>query len=85
MARLNLPTCAYAPEQRVEVYAAAVRGLITLEEDGEKQSKYIDFIDIYAGLDDNEVKRYQREYPMKTIDGWICQKNAQFPTIFTIL
>jgi len=62
VARLNLPNMRYAPEQRVEVYADAVRGLVTLEGDGEKQGKYIDFIDIYAGLDDNETEQYQREY-----------------------
>jgi len=27
--------------------------------------KYIDFIDIYADLDDNERARYQREYPQE--------------------
>jgi flagellar biosynthesis/type III secretory pathway protein FliH len=29
---------------------------------GEKQLKYIDFIDIYAALDDNELAEYQRHY-----------------------
>ncbi|WP_256091561.1 DUF4351 domain-containing protein [Candidatus Thiosymbion oneisti] len=34
-----------------------------LEDDPEKQLKYIDFIDIYADLDDNERAEYQRDYP----------------------
>ncbi|MGA7980172.1 MAG: hypothetical protein WCA32_08070 [Chromatiaceae bacterium] len=62
VARLNLPNMKYAPAQRVEVYAQAVRGLARLEPDPEKQLKYLDFIDIYAGLDDNERQRYQSEY-----------------------
>ena len=62
VARLNLPNMRYDPEQRVEVYAQAVRGLTHLEPDPEKQLKYLDFIDIYTGLDDNERERYQREY-----------------------
>jgi len=61
--RLNLPNMMYRREQRVEVYAHAVRGLTTLEPDPEKQLKYLEFIDIYSGLDDNELTRYQQEYP----------------------
>ncbi len=53
VARINLPNMRYAPDQKVDVYADAVKGLVTLEQDKEKQSKYIDFIDIYAELDDN--------------------------------
>jgi len=41
----------------------AVKGLVDLEEDLEKRLKYIDFIDIYADLDDNERAEYQRDYP----------------------
>ncbi|AUB82307.1 hypothetical protein THSYN_16030 [Candidatus Thiodictyon syntrophicum] len=61
--RLNLPNMNYAPQERVEVYAAAVRGLASLEPDPERQRKYLDFVDIYADLDDQERKRYEREYP----------------------
>ncbi len=65
VARLNLPNMRYAPEHKVDAYAHAVRGLASLEEDPEKQLKYIDFIDIYADLDDNERARYEREYPQE--------------------
>jgi len=43
---------------------AAIDGLdlIRLEPDPEKRLKYLDFIDIYTGLDDNERERYQREH-----------------------
>ena len=40
-----------------------MRGLLALERDGDRRAKYIEFIDIYAGLTDNERRRYQREYP----------------------
>ncbi len=63
VARLNLPNMRYAPEHKVDAYAHAVRGLASLEDDPEKQLKYLDFIDIYADLDDNERARYEREYP----------------------
>ncbi len=63
VARLNLPNMHHTPIRRVEVYAHAVRGLTTLEFDPEKHLKYLDFIDIYAGLDDNELKSYHRDYP----------------------
>jgi hypothetical protein len=65
VARLNLPSMRYGPERKLAVYAAAVRGLVELEPDPEKKLKYLDFIDIYADLDDNERARYQREYPQE--------------------
>ncbi|WP_317623134.1 hypothetical protein [Thiohalomonas denitrificans] len=63
VARLNLPNMRYDREQRVEVYAQAVRGLSRLESHPEKQLKYLDFIDIYTALDETERERYQKEYP----------------------
>ena len=63
VARVNLPNMRFTPERKLETYAYATRGLIELEPDPEKRLKYIDFIDIYANLDDNERQRYQREYP----------------------
>lgn len=60
--RLNLPNMKYPPEERVEVYAAAVRGLATLEPDPERQLKYLDFVDIYAALNETERERYEREF-----------------------
>ncbi len=63
VARLNLPNMRYDPAEKVDVYAAAVRGLTSLEPDPEKQRKYADFVDIYTALDDNERERYEREYP----------------------
>ena len=65
VARLNLPNMHYALESKVDAYAHAVRGLASLEDDPEKQLKYLDFIDIYANLDENERARYQREYPQE--------------------
>lgn len=62
VARLNLPNMQYAPEEKVEVYAHAVRGLRELESDRERQIKYLDFVDIYANLDDTERQCYQQHY-----------------------
>ena len=65
VARLNLPNMAYAPEDKLLVYAQAIRGLVTLEPSPEKRLKYVDFIDIYADLDDNERERYTQLYPQE--------------------
>jgi len=74
VARLNLPNMRYPAGNKAEVYAQAVQGLTGLEPDPEKQLKYLDFIDIYAALDDNERVEYQRDYPdeAKTIEP-ICR------------
>jgi hypothetical protein len=66
IARLCLNLMQWSQEQKLEVYARAVRGLITLEPDPEKQLKYIDFIDIYTALDDNEMEQYQEQYPQES-------------------
>jgi len=66
VARLNLPNMQWSQEQKVDVYAQAIRGLLQLEPDMERQLKYIDFIDIYSALDDNEMKTYQERYPQET-------------------
>ncbi len=63
VARLNLPNMAYASEDKLDVYAHAMRGLTTLEPDPERRIKYLDFIDIYAALDENERIVYRQRYP----------------------
>jgi hypothetical protein len=68
VARLALPSMAYAPEEKLAVYAHAVRGLIELEPHPEKRLKYADFIDIYAALDENEQQLYSQRYPREAAD-----------------
>ena len=65
VARLNLPNMRYAPDERVDVYADALRGLNALETDPNKKAKYIDFIDIYAALDETEQRLYVQKYPQE--------------------
>ena len=79
VARLNLPNMRYAPEDRVDVYAATVRGLSTLEPDPERQLKYADFIDIYSALDDNERRRYESEHPdeARTVSTYFQQARQE--------
>ena len=73
VARLNLPNMLYSREEKVDMYAHALRGLFTLEPDVNKQVKYLDFIDLYAGLDENEQLIYQQRYPdeEKTMKGFV--------------
>ncbi|MFC4260821.1 DUF4351 domain-containing protein [Marinobacter lacisalsi] len=65
VARLLLSVMHWRDDQKLEVYARSVRGLTTLEPDPEKQLKYIDFIDIYSALDDNEMEQYKARYPQE--------------------
>jgi hypothetical protein len=62
VARLNLPNMSFSPEDRLEMYRAAQTGLARLEKNPEKQRKYLDFIDFYADLNENEVSVYRLRY-----------------------
>lgn len=66
VARLNLPNMQWAPEHKVEIYAKAIQGLLTLEPNIEKQIKYLDFVDIYTGLSDVERRQYETRYPKES-------------------
>ena len=66
IARLCLSLMQWNQSQKLEVYARATQGLSTLEPDPEKQLKYLDFIDIYTALDDNEMEQYQQQYPQES-------------------
>ena len=63
VARINLPNMRSPPARRVDVYGQAVRGLLALEPDPRRREKYLEFIDIYADLTDNERQSYRRRYP----------------------
>jgi len=45
------------------VYAPAVRGLLELEPNPERQLNYLDFVDIYAHLSEDERMIYQQNLP----------------------
>ena len=79
VARVNLPNMRSPARDRVDVYARAVQGLLTLETDGARQAKYMEFIDIYAGLTDNEFRRYRRQHPQESsiVTGLIQRARAE--------
>ncbi|MYK83356.1 MAG: DUF4351 domain-containing protein [Gammaproteobacteria bacterium] len=66
VARLNLPNMRAPANSRVDVYASAVRGLLDLERNLSRREKYIEFIDIYAGLNDNERRIYRERHPKES-------------------
>jgi hypothetical protein len=73
---------AYRADERVDVYAAALRGLMQLEPDPEKQLKYLDFVEIHSHLNDDERNQYQRDYPeevrtMQSYSARIRQEGEQ--------
>ena len=63
VARVNLPNMEGGGHDRVEVYAAAVRGVLALEADGGRRTRYLDLTDIYARLTEQEVRDYRLRYP----------------------
>ena len=66
VARLNLPNMRYhSTEDKLRAHAHAIRGLLELEPDPEKRLKYVNFIDVYAALDDDELAAYRRQYPQE--------------------
>ncbi len=74
VALVNLPNMHRpADMDRVDVFARAAHGLRALEPDGAKLAKYVQFIDIYAALTENEQETYRRRYPeeSKTMAGMI--------------
>ena len=69
VARLNLPNMHSAALDPLDVYHGAVDGLLALEPDEAKREKArpggrdLKFIDIYAGLTDNQFRRYRQQHP----------------------
>lgn len=63
VARLNLPNMQWQQTEKIEIYAKAIQGLLTLEPNPEKQLKYLDFVDIYTGFSEDERIVYQQRYP----------------------
>ena len=74
VALVNLPNMRRpADMDRIDVFARAAHGLRAVEPDEAKLAKYLQFIDIYAALTDNEQETYRRRYPeeSKTMAGMI--------------
>ena len=62
IARLNLPNMHYPKQDRLKIYAAAQLGLIQIEPNPNKQRKYVDFIDYYADLSEQEIIEFRTHY-----------------------
>jgi len=73
VARITLPTMRYARQHAVDVVAWALRGLNTLEPDGEKCLKYLDFVQTYGRLTETEQQLLVQRYPEeeKTMSTWL--------------
>ena len=80
VALVNLPNMRRpAGMDRVDVFARAAHGLRALEPDGTKLAKYLQFIDIYAALTENEQETYRRRYPeeSRTMAGMIQRRTTK--------
>lgn len=62
IARLNLPNMRYPKHERLEVYLAAQLGLLQMESNPGKQRKYVDVIDYYADLSEQEIIEFRTHY-----------------------
>ena len=59
----------YNKTQKVDVYAHAVNGLMTIEASFNQQIKYLDFIEQYADMSEAEQLEYQENYlPKESIE-----------------
>ena len=65
-ALVNLPNMRVPEGRRVDAYADAMRGLRAVETDPDKRAKYRVFIDTYAGLNEDEFRRFERDYPKES-------------------
>ena len=50
-------------DEKIDAYARAVSGVLTLETDPRRREKYIDYVDTYAKLDESERKLFEQQYP----------------------
>ncbi len=62
IARLNLPNMNVRKQERLEMYLAAQRGLLQMEANPNKLRKYIDSIDYYADLSEQEIQDFRTRY-----------------------
>lgn len=62
IARLNLPNMYHPKQERLQIYLAAQLGLLKIEQNPNKQRKYIDFIDYYADLSEQEIIEFRTHY-----------------------
>ena len=61
-ALVNLLNMRVPVERRVDAYAAAVRRLQEVETDADRRAKYMEFIEIYARLSEDESRRFESDY-----------------------
>ena len=61
-ALVNLPNMRVPEGRRVDAYADAMRGLGAVESDPDKRAKYMEFIEVYARLSEDEKRRFESDY-----------------------
>ncbi|MDO4231359.1 MAG: DUF4351 domain-containing protein [Lautropia sp.] len=79
VARICLPKLHRRPDQKLQVYARAMSGILTLESDADKQAKYTDFVDGYLPLDDDEQRRYREQHRKEgsKMAGYLTRARAE--------
>lgn len=63
VAILNLPCMQYKKHEKLDMYYRTTKRFFQLEKNPKKLEKYIDFIDHYANLNEDEFKQFTETYP----------------------
>ena len=63
VARLTLPLMRYPQQEKLAVVNKSLQGLLTLEPNTAKQGKYIEFIEHYSQLDEEDIIEFKQRYP----------------------
>ena len=61
VARFNLPLMRHDLKERLTIYHQSNKAVFELEPDIDKQRKYLDYIDFYAKLNDQEREQYEQQ------------------------
>jgi len=79
VARITLPTMHYTRQQVVDVVAWALQGLNALETNGEKYLKYLDFVQTYSRLTEQEEQLFTQRYPQEKhiMSSWLANWSEQ--------
>src|SRR5699024_4617171 len=63
VARLTLPLMRYPQQEKLAVVNKSLQGLLTLEPNTAKQGKYIEFIEHYSQLDEEDIIEFKQPNP----------------------
>lgn len=67
VARTVMPLMAYSKQDRIDMLHKALQGVLNLESERSKQGKYLEFIEHYAKLTQEDAIELLRQYPRQLL------------------